>query len=268
MPLASITVTEVEDWRDEKAEDYTGETVNGWLRILRTVLNRAVAAGWLRLNPATATEACASSKKKRSRLKLDELVQFVHQARRTATEEQYAMVMVLATTGMRIQCLLPLKWTDIEDEIIVVQRRLSGPKVIPGVKRGADEYDRVPLELVTAEALQKWRLLCEAECSLSDSEWIFPSSRTGGLQSRNCLAEPIRDICRAAGLRDDITPHSFRCSVADIIGSVGGRRVAKEFVGHATDQMFDRYTEIDDAQKIEASRSAFQILRENPKAPR
>lgn len=262
--LASLNCEDIESWRDQmKRDKYAASTVNGHVRVLRTVLGRAVRVGALRWNPATEVRALPEddarvTDEEPNALDGNEVSRFLEAARKFESEH-YAMILTLMTTGMRMSAARALRVEDIDEEkgIIIVRRRASGDEVIPGVKRSRKSKDIVPLLPELAAVLKAHRAsFNEAQAA---SGLIFPT-RKGTLRARSVLKRPFANIMKHAKLTKRFTPHGCRRTANDFYRRVSSEVVTRAITGHLTAAMHEHYSTVTAEEKQAAARRAFASL--------
>jgi len=152
-----ITVNEIGHGQVRKLEDYlykmkrprSKATVNHYVGLLKTFFNWAIREGFYQFeNPMKQVKAYPIDRKRRE-YPGPELTKIIDAARKierdappAATVQRYAhrIVMLLLLTGMRLGELLGLKWDNVRDDAIVLertetkQRREKIIPITPGVK--------------------------------------------------------------------------------------------------------------------------------------
>jgi integrase/recombinase XerC len=79
----------------------------------------------------------------------------------------------------------------------------------------------------------------------------------GGPLDPAIVQKRVRDIRRALGLADSVTPHALRHSFAThLLGAGGDLRTIQELLGHASLSTTQRYTDVDSARLIDVYRRA------------
>jgi integrase len=162
------------------------------------------------------------------------------EAKRPLAETHYPMILAPLTTGARISTVRALRREDFEPEagIVHLRRRFSKRAVLPGVKRSRTSKD-------IAGLLPELYVLLEARRAAfnerqKESGLVFPS-RLGGPMARSVLDKPIRSICTKARITKRLTPHGFRRTAALAYRLAGSSELAKDVLGHRTDEMHRHY---------------------------
>jgi integrase len=254
----ALTKRLVEEWRDHLGGFYRSASVNGALRVLRTIL------GDLGSNVARGVETLIEDD---TRITADdpnalteaEIVRFLA-AVREHEPEHHALILLLFTTAARISTALALRWEDIDPAqgVIHLRRRRSGHEVISGVKRSRTSKDLAPLTTELWEALGEHRARFNE--TQRQSGLVFPSI-TGGHRSRSILKDPFANILAKAGIKTRFTPHGCRRTASALYRKVAGSVVAKAIAGHMTDEMHAHYAVVDAAELRQVGERAHRHLR-------
>ena len=92
--------------------------------------------------------------------------------------------------------------------------------------------------------------------ALGPKEAFFLGARGGPLDPA-IVQKRVRDIRRALGLPDSVTPHALRHSFAThLLGAGGDLRTIQELLGHASLSTTQRYTDVDAARLSAVYRAA------------
>ncbi len=154
------------------------------------------------------------------------------------SEPLQIMVLLAGAYGLRVSELLALKWEDIDAEkkMIHIRRKYTRGKL--GETKTTSSEAPLPIADGILKALAVWRP------KTGDSEWLFPSPRTGGPRSASMLLEKglkpitarlglgnvgfhtLRHACRswlssggaALGTQKDLLRHSDISTTANIYG--------------------------------------------------
>ncbi|MDS0257034.1 tyrosine-type recombinase/integrase [Thermoplasmatales archaeon AK] len=143
-----------------------------------------------------------------------------------------AMVLLLATTGLRVgeMCRLRVQDVDISERIIFV-------------KSGKGDKDRiVPMSEECSAVLSRYILHYR---KANSGDYLFPG-RDGSHIDSSSVERRIRKIAKAAGLKKKITPHVLRHTFATAVLKNGGDiRFIQQILGHASISTTEIYTHID-----------------------
>jgi integrase len=175
-------------------------------------------------------------------------------------ERDAAILSVLGYAGLRPEELRALRWSDVGERTILVERAAAGSS-IKATKTGKIRSVRLLLPL--AEDLSRWR-----EASPSQSELVFPTSRDSvwtDYDWRNWRSRVFRPLAEAAGLTGS-RPYDLRHSFASLLihEGVSPVEVARQ-LGNAVAVTLDTYAhvfeEFDPALRLSAE-DAIRAARE------
>jgi integrase len=114
------------------------------------------------------------------------------------------MVLVAGAYGLRVSELLALKWSDIDEKArtLSIVRKFTRGQL--GETKTAASAAPLPLSSALLKALQEWKP------TTKDSEWLFPSPRTGGPRSSSMLLQKgLKPVAQKLGL-GNVGFHSLR----------------------------------------------------------
>ena len=179
-------------------------------------------------------------------------------------ERDAALLSVLAYAGLRPEEARALRWSDVGERTVLVERAAAG-STIKGTKTGAIRSVRLLAPL--AEDLARWKL-----ASPSPGELVFPTSR-GTVWTdydwRNWRNRVYRSVIESVGLPGS-RPYDLRHSFASLLihEGVSVVEVARQ-MGNAPDVTLGTYAhvfeELDPAQRapateaIRAARAEFDV---------
>jgi integrase len=145
------------------------------------------------------------------------------------------MVMVAATTAIRRSELRGLRWADVdfEDQKLNLRRGLFRKKET-SMKTKASRKP-VPILPEMVEVLLQWRTETPYP---ADTDWVFASPFTKGKRpywAESAMTDHIRPAAIRAGVKKHIGWHTFRHSLATLLGQNGENvKVVQELLRHAT----------------------------------
>lgn len=282
--IDAITPDACVAWRDEAAartyevtrgeeverRPYGARTVNGWLRVLRTVLADACVELRLGTSPAARLRALPEpavyDDDDPNVLSAAELGALLVALRETA-QGWYALVALMGLTGLRTSEATALRWTDIESDVLTVQRSAVRGHVRERTKTGA--VRRVPLAPVVVEVLQEQRAALELRARqesiargeiVAPSEWVFPSD-VGTPRYGTTLARPLRRALDAAGITHRLTPHGLRRTLNDVLRVVASADVQKAITGHSSEAMRQHYSHVRVEERAAAIARVADVVR-------
>ncbi len=147
-----------------------------------------------------------------------------------------AIIETLYGCGLRVSELVGLRMSQIfaEDEYIVVQGKGNKQRLVP----------------ISATALEQIGLYIEQTRSNQvvkrGNEDILFLNRRGAALSRVMIFYIIKDLCAAAGIRKDISPHTLRHSFATHLLEGGANlRAIQQMLGHESITTTEIYVHID-----------------------
>lgn len=251
--LDRLRPNDIEEFVVAQRKKYADSTVRTSYTVLRAALDGAVRDGLLASNPAAKVPRPRVERNDARSLTPAEVSQLLAKAR---TSRYYAFVLTLAHTGLRRGEAAALRWSDIDFErrelsVTHTLVRVDGEPVLnrPKSKRSRR---RVPMsnELVTelkaTRKRQKEERLRAGDQWLGHDEMVFTNALGDYVSPTNVLPV-VRAAAKAAGLPDDVTPHTLRHSaatawleagvhikaVADLLGH-GSIAITGDLYGHTT----------------------------------
>lgn len=245
--------------RDEGGElvlvqrPYGPRTVNGWLRVLRTVLADACAELRLGASPASRVAALpepATYTDDAPNLLSPEDLGALLVSLRAVAPNFYPLLCFMGMTGTRPSEATGLKWADVVDGIATVRRSAVRGHVRERTKTKKER--RIPLAPLVLELLgQQREELSEEARRLSArrgelvavSEWVFPSD-VGTPRYGTTLAKPLRAALSDAGIATRLTPSGLRRTLNDVLRLVASADVQKAITGHSTEAMREHYAHV------------------------
>jgi integrase len=257
----ALTPRDIERALAHWAETYQRATVNSWLRVLRTMLNDAVASGVVAANPAARVRALRERRNEdgdeddwANSLAPVELDPYLR-AWRELYPEHFALIATLVLTGLRWGEATALKWEDIEaaeqNGVLRVRRSQVRAVVRNTTKTGKRRVVPFPGELA-AVLREHRRHLVEAQQPGLDAGWVFPNG-AGHLRANGSLSDASRRVLKRAGITKRVTIHGLRRTATDLLRRAAVDPVAaKAIIGHTTDRMREHYSTLgtDEARSI------------------
>ena len=145
-----------------------------------------------------------------------------------------AIIETMYGCGLRVSELVNLRLTDIHynEEYVIVTGKGDKQRLVPISKKALKEidiykHDRENLTVIT------------------DQNILFLNRRGKGL-TRAMIFTIIKDLAARAGIRKNISPHTFRHSFAThMIEAVADLRAVQEMLGHESILTTEIYTHID-----------------------
>jgi integrase len=254
--LSDIKTVAVEEWLSELP------LANGSKAKIRNVFhalfNHARRHEWVARNPITLVRQSAKRRQTPDILTTSEIRDLLSEL----CDPFRTMVVLAATTGLRVSELLGLKWEDIAftpAEIRLTRAVMDG--VVGGMKT---EASRKPIPLTSAlkQLLMEWRSRTPYD---QGGDWVFASPQKAGQQPYwhdSALRRAIRPAAVRAGIRKHVGWHTFRHSFATLLKANGEDvKVVQESLRHANSRItLDVYTQGLMASKREAQRRVVNSL--------
>jgi integrase len=251
MYIDTVIPVDVLKWRDGLKGKPA--TVNGYLRVVKTMLADAMVQLRLPHNPA---ERVRGKRDKRSREEVDsnrltapELGRVLEVAK-TAEPQWHALFATLALTGARWGEVSALRWTDVDlDGGEVVFRRAQWRGELKELK--TDQIRRVPIIPMLAETLRahRQRLLKQQDRRRLASGLVFPSNTGTLLRNGGGVGRPWARVLKTGGVSRRITIHGLRRTFNNLARQVSSALVTQAMTGHVTDAMTEHYSHVEQAEK-------------------
>jgi integrase len=253
-------------WREVPIEDIKSVAVEKWLRSLpladgtkAKIRNHMSALFshcirhelYSRLNPITSVRQGSGRKRDPDVLTLTEMIAILDRIEPQAIR---VMVLVAATTALRRSEIRGLKWSDVglEEKWLHLRRGIVR-KDETKLKTRASRKG-VPMIPELVEALATWRSQTPYP---ADDHFVFASPFTNGKRpywADSALQDHIQPAAKAAGITKQIGWHTFRHSLATLLGQrKEDVKTVQELLRHATSRVtLDVYQQGDTEQKRSA----------------
>jgi integrase len=189
--ISNINREEIQSFLAEQATRYSRSVLRSIRVVLSLTLGWAKNCGWIERNPCEGIRLpreAGGRKVHRTVLTSQEVDAIVN-----ALAEPYAtLVLFLARTGLRIGEAIAIKWSDLEGNVLHVQRRLYQGKADSLKTSGSERSLPLPTSLV--ERISTLR------SSESCSEWVFCSESGTPVNPGNALKRYIRPAVTGLGI--------------------------------------------------------------------
>ncbi len=146
-----------------------------------------------------------------------------------------AILEVLYSCGLRVSELVNLKISDLflDEQFIRVFGKGSKQRL-------------VPIGEPAIRAITLYREIRDAGPVQKAAEDILFLNRNGGKMTREMIFHIVRDATAAAGVRKNVSPHTFRHSFAThLVENGADLRVVQQMLGHESILTTEIYTHID-----------------------
>ena len=232
-PLDRITRNQVLRWFDAYSLTAPGGA-NHALKLLRQILNFAIACGHIDSNPARGVKRNRSPAL--TRFLSHEEIRRLHQAleartrTRQGARQQADLIRLLLLTGCRKREMLMLRWSEVAGDVLALGDSKTGPRSVP----------------LNTQA----RRIIERQ-SRGESAFVFPSPRKAN-RPRGPELPLWYSVRREAGI-EDVRLHDLRHSFAShaVMNGVPVPVVSR-LLGHSDVRMTLRYAHLAD-KDIEAA---------------
>ncbi len=249
----------VEDWRAGivgliRAGEYSPNTANGWLSILRVIAQEAKRRFKL---PEVFTDGVPD-------FDTSEHVTYPEEAPNSLTSEQvprflavlrelypahYAMTYLGLATGLRPSSMRPLRRSGLTPDVLWEQRRLLvrrsqtiGEVPMNTTKQRTRYAIDLPEEVM---AVLKWHANTQLVTpQQAESELLFPAV-TGGYRAPTVLNKPFAEVSDAIGLGYHFTQSGMRRTFNDLARAAKVEAiVTRSISGHLTERMQHHYSTV------------------------
>lgn len=203
---------------------------------IRSFFRYMLIEGKISENPATMLESPRTGTKLPDVLSVEEIDSIISVIDLSKPEGQRnkAIIETLYGCGLRVSELINLKLTDIhfKEEYITITGK-------------GDKQRLVPLNQNTIKQIKYYLQDRNRLKKIKDQNIVF-LNRRGKKLSRIMIYTIIRDLCKQAGIRKKVSPHTFRHSFATHLVQAGADlRAVQEMLGHESILTTEVYTHID-----------------------
>jgi integrase len=251
VPLRELTPELIGRWQADRLAAGAGPSaVRKALTLLGGILQRAAESGRIASNPARLVRKAPLPTRTEVRPLAPATVE---KMRAASSPRDAALLAVLAYAGLRPGEALALRWSDVRDRTLLVERSLSlGAE--KGTKTGAHRTVRLLAPL--AADLREWRMRAGRP---DDRELIFPGhdgKPSSEAAYRSWRRRAFNRAARATGI-EHVRPYDLRHSFASLLLHEGRSvvYVARQ-LGHGAALTLGTYghviDELDDAPRIDA----------------
>lgn len=217
-------------------DNHNTRTQSRTLSGIRAFYKYLLIEGEIDENPATLIESPKIGLKLPEVLSVSEIDSMIAQIDLSKQEghRNKAIIETLYGCGLRVSELVNLRLTDIHysEEFVVVTGKGNKQRLVPISRKALKEIDiykhyRTRLPVIT------------------DQNILFLNRRGSGL-TRAMIFTIIKNLAASAGIRKNISPHTFRHSFATHLIEAGADlRAVQEMLGHESILTTEIYTHID-----------------------
>lgn len=253
--LQYVNPADLAGFRDRSAAKATAKTANNKLKILRTMLQTAWRDGFIVENPAAKVSALKTEESIRRPFTVAELKKLLS----VATDEWRGMVCVGLYTGQRLKDVASLRWSNVDlvrNEITLTTSKTKRRQFIPLAKTLQNYFAEIPaVDNPRAPVFPKACAVVEKDGDVGRlSQQFYELLVVAGLVAARLGKDESRGVGRKGKrLRNELTFHSLRHTATSLLKNAGvSEAVARDIIGHDSEQMSRHYTHIEDAPKREA----------------
>ena len=244
LPLNSILPIHIQSFVNEFSKTVSKSYMDKMRVFINALFLDAMDNGLLERNPTGRIKYPRFSEVPREAFTADEVKRIVDYAMEYPYRRIAVAIILLLFTGLRRGELLGLKWSDIKQDILVVNRAVYEENGVPCVKEN---------QAKTAKSLRSVPLLPEVAFIVSElpreCEYIFCTSNGKLLSPRNFSRDYDRFFKHLREAEPSVrylSPHSCRHTFATLSLSSGSDiRVVQELLGHSDIKTTSRYTHPD-----------------------
>jgi integrase len=254
-------------------EHYDPVTINGWLRILRTLIRDAVGDLGLDRDPTLRIKALTVEQdgKGGKALSAEELRRFIKamnelrgekkkRKEKKVTPTNCVLLLTGFFTGMRWEELSALEWQDIDEEAGCIHvRRAQVKGHLSGTKTRKTRTVAIP-ELVVAALKEHRQEQIRKQVKGLDKGLVFPSTK-GGYREPSSIRRSLDNICELAKIERHVTPHWMRHTYNNLLRRAQvDRIVLRATTGHSSEEMTEHYSEVALEEKKEAAARVLKLV--------
>jgi integrase len=280
--LDKLLAVHVEDWKGSLAEliakgHYAPATCNGWLSILRVILQAAKRELGLShlategVKDFDESEHDTYSEEEPNALLPEEVPLFLG-AMQELFPQHYAMVFLGMVTGLRPSSLRPVRrkgpMPDVlwdSSKLLVRRSHTLGDEVMNTTKQRVKYSIHLPADAIS---VLRWHVDTQLETpEQQESDLLFPSV-TGGFRAPSVLNKPFAEVAAAIGLKKRFTQRGLRRTFNDLARAARVEGVVtKSISGHLTERMRERYSTVAPIEQRESLAKVIDFTRAKEAAP-
>jgi integrase len=256
--LRKLTPLLLQEWSDDLLTSGVGkETVRKMLGMLQGILERAVTWGRIKVNPARSVKKPPAGRKRTIHPLSPSQVEALRA--RVSTQRDATIVLVLAYGGLRPGEAFALRWGDVGERTIRVDKAVALGRV-KDTKNAKHRTVRMLRPL--ARDLAEWRMACGRP---GDDALVFPDSDGEPWRDhtyKNWLRRVYQPAAKAVGLSNPRL-YDLRHSLASLLFAEG-RNPAEiaEQMGHTLQTLLSTYTHVIEELRGSPRKSAETLIRQ------
>lgn len=228
-------------------ESLAGWTIDGTIRVLKTMFNDLCADVGLAINPAKRLRnpkpKSRYSDESPNMLTAEQLRLFLSTAQ-VQEPRWYTMLHLHAVTGLRFGELSALRWSDFNGQTIRIRRTQYNGQIAERTKSGKNRT--VPVSPATAELLKSH----QKETGRIGEGFVFELN--GELIKRVAYSRLVTRTMRKAGIDGRLTSHGLRRTANNLLRQRVDGIVLRAITGHVTEAMSEHYSQVGSEEKMAA----------------
>lgn len=264
--IAKVSSIDLQTYFYSLLENHTPSTVGEIRSVFRSCFSLAYNHDLILRNPVMKTKAPRMKKSNLKILETDEIARLLQAAkegnyntwpdsesREYIVERNYLLVLIGASTGMRIGEVLALRWSCVSENELRVDRSLqeiNGQRTLKSTKTDRERIVAVPVSV--AKKLEEYRKQQERYAEKfngifkNELSLIFTSLDGRAMSARNFVSREYKKICEIAGIEPKPRYHDLRHYAASsaLMNKVPITVVAEQLGHSSPDTTHRRYLHV------------------------
>lgn len=267
--------SDITAWLSRRIQVEAAGTVNGYIRVLRTMLADAQVEFGLKHSPMERITIYPDKRKGKAERKdgpenmltAEEMGRFLVELKKRFPQ-WYALAFTQFALARRFGEVSALRWEDLDEErSLVTIRRAQWNGIVDTIKTD-DPYSPVRQEIdipLTDElrtVLREWRQhLVRSQHRHVHSGWVFPSNVGTPHKNASVMRKAFVRCLTAIGVERRFTSHGLRRTANNLLRKIASGLVTRAIVGHMTEEMTEHYSHVDAEEKRVAAEGLLQLVR-------
>ena len=265
--------SDITAWLSQRIQVEAAGTVNGYVRVLRTMLADAQVEFGLSHSPMERVSIYPDKRRKaverkgpENMLSAEEMGGFLGELR-ARFPQWYALAFTQFALARRFGEVSALRWEDIDEEGgVVTIRRAQWNGIVDTIKTD-DPYSpvrqviEVPLTEELRTVLRTWRQhLIKSQHRHVGSGWVFPSSVGTPHKNASVMRKAFARCLGGIGVDRRFTSHGLRRTANNLLRKIASGLVTRAIVGHSSEEMTEHYSHVDHEEKRAAAEGLLQLV--------